>query len=167
MTLLQSVKRDLSLSSDQHFLFYIRLAFCQHLVLRGEYVNKTASDKVILQHCQVSVSLSWQILPTDIIVLSHWKQSTAFSDERGEENEKGATCQGQHRDRGVQGEKGRKKSLLLYVPYIKGKPNERLSVCNAPSWRSFKAWNSQIPLKHMIQLTSIFKGRSLLFHMSR
>lgn len=134
----------LSLKSAFSFLNQV-LAFRRHLVLGGEHVNKKASNEVVLHHCQVSVGLSWQILPNNIIVLSQWKQLTAFSDERGEK-EKGEPCQGQHGDRGARGGGG-KKSLLLYALYIKRK-TKWMSVCNVPSRRSFKAWNSQILLKH-------------------
>lgn len=59
------------------------------------------------------------------------------------------------------------KVVFIAICTIHQRKTKWTSVCNVPSWRSFKAWNSQILLKHMIQLTSIFKGSSLLSHTSR
>lgn len=95
---------------------------------------KKASNKIILEHCQASISLSRQILPNDIIVSSYWKQLIAFSDERREGNEKGegdapSPAQRSGSTRGRAGvERRGKKSLLLYAPYIKENPDERLCV---------------------------------------
>ena len=88
-----------------------------------------------MRHPWPMTSLPWQILPKDIVILSHWKQLTALRERRGQ-----ASTEAWGRM-----EEGGKKFLLLYAPYVKGKPKELRVLCSL--WRSFKAWNAQNSFK--------------------
>lgn len=96
------------------------------MVLRGEYVNKTASDKVILQHCQVSVSLSWQILPTDIIVLYIESSAQLSVTKEGRRMRRVRRAKASTEIEGCGGRKG-ERNLYCYM-YHTSKENQ-MNVC--------------------------------------
>lgn len=138
------------------FSFWNRvLAFGQHFVLGGKYVN----DRLPMESL-------FTTLPRVHAPSLTKDQSDLANPSRGHRNliklkaahsPRREKWQCQHRGREVSG--GRGKEIFIALCTLCQRKARRTSLCHVPSWRSFKAGNAQNSENIMIQLTSVFKGR--------